>query len=51
MNRNDANHKSNQHNPQHPAWQQANDNKSNQSNPNNRAYWQSRGLQQPSKKK
>lgn len=30
MNRNDANHKSNQSNPNNPAWQKANDNTSNQ---------------------
>lgn len=46
-----ADHKANQRNPDHQAWQKVNDNKSNQGNPNNPAYWQSRNLPIPGNKK
>ena len=46
-----ADHKANQRNPDHQAWQKVNDNKSNQGNPNNPAYWQSRNLPIPGYKK
>lgn len=42
MKRSDANHKSNQGNPNNPAHQKVNDNRSNQGNPNNPAFHQSR---------
>lgn len=51
MSRTNADHKSNQANPQSPAWQKSNDNMSNQRNPNNPAYWQSRQLPTPTNKK
>jgi hypothetical protein len=50
MSRNDANHKANQSNPQHSAWQKATDNTSNQRNPNNPTYRQSRQLPPNTKK-
>lgn len=46
-----ANHMANQKNPNNQAWQNVGDNKSNQGNLNNPAYWQSRNLPTPTKKK
>jgi len=47
---NNANHKSNQSNPNNIALQKAIDNRSNQLNPNNPVYYQSRGITQVKKK-
>lgn len=46
-----ADHKTNQKNPDHSAWQKVNDNRSNQGNPNHPAYWLSRNLPRPVTKK
>lgn len=46
-----ADHKTNQKNPDHSAWQKVNDNRSNQGNPNHPAYWLSRSLPRPVTKK
>jgi len=50
MNRTDANHKSNQSNPNNPVHQKVNNNRSNQGNTNNPAYQSSRGTNQGKKK-
>ncbi|ANH76626.1 hypothetical protein ACS15_5569 [Ralstonia insidiosa] len=44
MNRTNANHKSNQANPNNRTHRQANNNSSNQGNPNNRAFHSSRNV-------
>lgn len=50
MQRNDANHKASQSNPNNPAHRQVNDNRSNQGNPNNPVYRSGRNLPPASKK-
>lgn len=50
MNRTNANHKSNQGNPNNPAYKQVNNNRSNQGNPNNPVYHSSRGTTPTQKK-
>lgn len=42
MKQSDANHKSNQQNPNNPAHQRVNDNRSDQRNPNNLTYSRTR---------